>query len=154
MLDEVKSLERTGGVHYYAGMAQGIYEEEGIRLRVLSGIPSYVSAKYVSLEENALDSFGQADTALTLLAMTEDLPLRCVAGILSNVIAIASLGSKGVKKPKDLEGRKVGVAVGTGESMMLPLLAQLNGADFGKVKVVNVGPGNGKTLERGPQALM
>src|SRR5262249_55280985 len=53
---------------------------------------------------------------------------------------IFSLTKKGIRRPKDLEGRKVAFATGSGDFQLWPAFAKANGIDEAKVQKVFMGP--------------
>jgi NitT/TauT family transport system substrate-binding protein len=55
-------------------------------------------------------------------------------------MGIAVLGDSPLKEPKDLEGKKLGATVTSGEYPFLPALAKKTGFDWSKVQVVALDP--------------
>ncbi len=53
--------------------------------------------------------------------------------------AIVGRKSRGVEKPKDLEGKKLGAPAADGAYAQWPIFVQANGIDASKVKIENVG---------------
>ncbi len=153
-MDVIKWFDRVGEVHFYVGLEQGFFREQNIDLEILTGIPSYAGVKMVSLSMNGLDSFTQADSSILVQAAAEGLSVIAVGAIMSNVVALAALKDLDLKVPRDLEGKKIGVSQGSGEALLLPVLAALNQVDLGKSQVTYLGPGQGRTIEQGPQALV
>jgi len=153
-MDLIKWFDRVGEVHFYVGLEQGFFQEQSIDLQILTGIPSYTGVKMVSLDMNALDSFTQADSSILVQAAAEALPVTAVGAIMSNVVALAALKDLNFKVPRDLEGKKIGVSQGSGEALLLPVLAALNQVDLGKSQITYLGPGQGRSIEQGPQSLV
>jgi NitT/TauT family transport system substrate-binding protein len=47
----------------------------------------------------------------------------------------------GIKGPKDLEGKSVGVPAGDAQRVLWPALARANSVDMDKVRLINIKPG-------------
>lgn len=139
--------------HFMAvAQAKGFYAQEGIDLEFVSGMPSYVGCKIVSSDAHAMNTFAQSDGAVVIQSLTEGLPITCVGALFFNVVGVGGLRANGIKSPKDIEGKKVAFAGGSGEALLFPVFAKLNGIDLGKVTVAYSGTGIGR-LEPIPKAL-
>ena len=153
-MDNVKCIDRIGQPFYYVAQEQGYFREEGIDFDLITGMPSYCAGKMLATDYHSMDSFASADSSISMQLMSEQVPVFVAGAVLSNVVALASLSENPINEPGDLEGKTVGVAQGSGEAMLLPILLKEHGVDITQVHISHPGPGIGKTIEQAPQLLI
>ncbi|HUA54973.1 MAG TPA: ABC transporter substrate-binding protein [Candidatus Sulfotelmatobacter sp.] len=124
------------GQYAYVYMARqlGYWKKRGIEVDIVSGRGSLGAIQGIASGQFEL---GGAATGANLLSITKGVDLR----ILGTQGYDASLGvlvpAKGpIKKPKDIEGRKIGVTAAGGDTPFLPAYYKLAGVDANKVTTV------------------
>jgi NitT/TauT family transport system substrate-binding protein len=129
-----------GGDHcfYYVAKEKGFYREKGLEVNIERGQGSGDTVKRVEL--NTVD-VGLADTGTLVVARSKGAKVKVIAMIYSNSPnGIKTWKGSGIEKPKDLEGRKVGVPAGDAQRVLWPALAAANGIDMDKVTLINIKP--------------
>lgn len=117
-------------------VANGYFKKRGIDVKVSRGFGSVASAQAVG--QGKFD-FGISAAPAAYLQAAKGLGLTHLACLsYSSSMGVGYLRSSGIKSPKDLEGKKMGSVVKSGEFPFLPLFGQKAGFDFDKVEVVQV----------------
>ena len=130
-----------GGDHcfYFVAQAKGFFKANGLTVKIERGQGSGDTVKRVDV--GSVD-VGLADTGTLVVARSKGAKVKSVAMIYSNSPnGIKTIKESGITKPKDLEGRKIGVPAGDAQRVLWPALAQANGVDMAKVSLVNIKPG-------------
>lgn len=135
ILDWTPNTNHTG---IYVAKEKGYYEELGLDVEIIQ--PSEGS----SLQ---LVAAGKGDFAISYqedltYARTSDnsLPVKAIATIIQhNTSGFASPREKGIETAKDFEGKVYGGWGGPTEGSILQAVMEKNGADFSKLKIVDVG---------------
>lgn len=130
-----------GGDHcfYFVAKEKGFYKEQGLDVTIERGQGSGDTVKRVEL--GTVD-VGLADTGTLAVARSKGAKVKAIAmiyGISPN--GIKTYKGSGITKPKDLEGRKVGVPAGDAQRVLWPALAKANEIDVDKVALINIKPG-------------
>jgi ABC-type nitrate/sulfonate/bicarbonate transport system substrate-binding protein len=133
MLDWFPNTNHSG---LYAAQDQGYYAQEGLELNIIQaaegGNPQLVAT-------------GKSDFAISYqeevtIARSQDIPIVAIAAVIQhNTSGFASPVNKNIKTPKDFEGKTYGGWGSPAEAAVLKVLMAKYGADFNKVKMVNVG---------------
>ena len=133
MLDWFPNTNHSG---LYAAKEQGYYAEEGLDVDMVQpsegGNPQLIAA-------------GKADFAISYqeevtVARSQDIPVVALAAVIQhNTSGFASPISKNIRTPKDFEGKTYGGWGSPSEEAVLKMLMAKHGADFSKVKMVNIG---------------
>ncbi|MDD3364707.1 MAG: ABC transporter substrate-binding protein [Syntrophomonas sp.] len=120
----------------YVAKDQGYYAQEGLDVNIIQpsegGNPQLIAA-------------GKGDFAISYqeevtMARSQDIPVVAVATVIQhNTSGFASPVNKNIKTPKDFEGKTYGGWGSPAETAVLKVLMDKYGADFNKVKIVNVG---------------
>jgi NitT/TauT family transport system substrate-binding protein len=129
-----------GGDHcfYYVAKEKGFYKEKGLEVTIERGQGSGDTVKRVEL--NTVD-VGLADTGTLVVARSKGAKVKVIGMIYSrSPNGIKTWKGSGITKPKDLEGRKVGVPPGDAQRVLWPALAAANGIDMNKVTLINIQP--------------
>jgi NitT/TauT family transport system substrate-binding protein len=121
---------------FWIAKERGWYAEEGLDVTIKS---SGGSAQAMQLVTGGQAEFGNvAGSSLVQAAGKGDLPLRMVALFgQKDSLSMAYFESSGIKTPKDLEGRKLGIVPGSVAYLLWPSFAKANGIDPAKVQLVN-----------------
>jgi len=128
----------TLGYHapFYYGVAQGIYEQEGIKLTIEEGKGS---ASVAQLAASGNDDFGFSDATTVAQLVAKGLPGKVVMGILrGTTLAMFFPPDRGIKTPADLQGRTISVCPGDAISVYIePYLKSLGlgGTELDKLSV-------------------
>jgi ABC-type nitrate/sulfonate/bicarbonate transport system substrate-binding protein len=124
-------------VPVYAAMRAGYFEDAG--LRVTLQVPSNAD------DPLKLVAAGKVDVAVNyesnvILARSQGLPVRSIGLLVSQPLTtVMFLKSSGIRRPRDLVGRRVGFAVSGLEDAMIDQILNSDGAAKSKVTLVNVG---------------
>ncbi len=133
ILDWVPNTNHTG---IYAAKELGYYAQEGLRVEIIQpaegGSPDLIAAGRGQFGISYQEQVTYARTAL------EKVPVVAVAAIIShNTSGFASPVDRGIKTPKDFEGKRYG---GWGSPMEEAKgLMKKYGADFTRIDMVNIG---------------
>ncbi|TFG60776.1 MAG: ABC transporter substrate-binding protein [Spirochaetales bacterium] len=135
VLDWVPNTNHAG---VYTALELGLYDREGIRLTIVQPAES-TSPLLVAAGRGEFGISFQDELTYALTGGTP-LPLRAVAAILQhNTSGFASLPDRHIRNPKDFEGRTYGGWGSEFEDALIRAVMKEAGADFSKVKVVNIG---------------
>lgn len=121
----------------YVALARGYYARAGLRVdvRVPAGTTDALT----------LVAHGSGDIAISyeptvLLARAQGIPVAATAAIVQRPLnAVLALRSTGITRPRQLEGRTVGVAGLPNDYTDLRAILRHDGGDYGEVRTVTVG---------------
>jgi ABC-type nitrate/sulfonate/bicarbonate transport system substrate-binding protein len=123
----------------YAAQKEGFWSKRGLDVTISRGFGSGEASKNVGLGRY---NFGQADIGAMIKASSSDLPLVSIAMVnQTSPVCIISLKGSGIKKPKDLEGKKIGGTPAGATNNLWPAFARANNIDVSKVQMVSLQPG-------------
>lgn len=128
------------GVHapFFIAQKLGYYEEAGLDMKILEGNGSSAT---VLLVGNGSDTFGFADSGVAAKAISEGVPVKVISGLLEkSAMVLTSLENKGIKTPKDLEGKTLGVGAAEALTQLLPAFLSANMVDSTKIRLVTLPP--------------
>lgn len=133
LLDWTPNTNYTG---VYVAQKLGYYEEEGLDVEVNQ--PGEGStAQLIAAGQGDFSFSYQEDMTI---ARTQGLPVKAIAAVIQhNTSGFASPVEKGIKSPKDFEGKKYGGWGSPAEEAMLKALMDKAGADFNKLEMINIG---------------
>jgi len=127
----------------YVARDKGFWKKAGLDVSVARGSGSGAAAQAVSA---GTFDFGMAATPTVIIQAAKKLPITCIGQInYDALMGIGLLAGSSIKQPKDLEGKKLGASVTSGEYPFLPLYADKAGFDLAKVQMVQL---DGKVRER------
>jgi len=133
LLDWTPNTNYTG---VYVAQKLGYYEEEGLDVEVNQ--PGEGST--AQLIAAGQGDFGFSYQEDMTIARTQGLPVKAIAAVIQhNTSGFASPAEKGIKTPKDFEGKKYGGWGSPAEEAMLKALMDKAGADFNKLEMINIG---------------
>lgn len=130
-----------GGDHcfYFVAKDKGLYTQEGLDVTIERGRGSGDTVKRVDI--GTVD-IGLADTGTLVVARSKGAKVKDIAMIYANSPnGIKTRLDTGIKGPKDLEGKSVGVPAGDAQRVLWPALARANGVNMDKVRLINIKPG-------------
>jgi NitT/TauT family transport system substrate-binding protein len=121
---------------FWIAKERGWYAEEGLDVAIKG---SSGSAQAMQIVTGGQAEFGNvAASSLVEAAGKGELPLRMVALFgQRDSLSMAYFESSGIKTPKDLEGRKVGIVPGSMAYILWPSFAKAAGFDASKVQMLN-----------------
>jgi ABC-type nitrate/sulfonate/bicarbonate transport system substrate-binding protein len=133
MLDWVPNTNHTG---LFVAQEEGYFTDAGLDVKIIQPGEVYPEAAVAS---GAAD-FGVSFQEQVTLARAENVTIVSIAAILQhNTSGFASLSELGVNSPVDFEGLSYGAWGSPFEEPTLRVLMQDAGADFGKLRILNVG---------------
>jgi NitT/TauT family transport system substrate-binding protein len=122
---------------YWLARERGWYAEHGLSVKIQPGRGSGQVAQVVAAGQA---EFGQmTPVVLTQTVAKQKAPLKMVGVTFQrDTIALKYFKASGIRTPKDLEGRTVGLVPGTVNELLWRAFARAAGFDADKVKVVGV----------------
>ena len=122
---------------------KGFWKNHGLDVSVARGSGSGAAAQAVSA---GTFDFGMAATPTVIIQAAKKLPITCIGQInYDALMGVGVLANSPIRTPRDLEGKKLGASVSSGEYPFMPLFAEKAGFDLAKVQIVQV---DGKVRER------
>tara|TARA_E500000331_G_scaffold61860_1_gene56452 strand:- start:5644 stop:6759 length:1116 start_codon:yes stop_codon:yes gene_type:complete len=129
-------IPNGGSAWIYTAAAKGFFEKRGIKAKISRGFGSTASAQAIG--QGKFD-FGISSAPTATLQTVRGMKLAYLGCCsYSSAMGVVYLKDSGIKSPKDLEGKKCGSVVKSGEYPFLPLFGQKAGFDWSKVDVVQV----------------
>lgn len=143
ILDYVPNTNHTG---FYVGKAKGFFEEEGIDLEIVEPVDGITNA----LVAKGTGDFGisyQED--VTYARVNEQpLPIRAIATIIQhNTSGLVSVKEKGIKTPKDFEGKTYAGWGSPAEEAVLKAIMKKSGATPKKLNIITADSVNYESLK-------
>lgn len=133
VLDWSPNTNHTG---LYVAKEQGFYEEEGLNVDILLPGSGGADAMVASGEVPFGISYQEGVTQ----GRTQGVPLVSIAAVIQhNTSGFAAPVDRGIKTPKDYEGKTYGGWGSPVEEAILKSIMDQTGADVSKVKFVNMG---------------
>src|ERR1700753_1351857 len=127
----------------YVARDKGFWKKAGLDV---SGARDWGPAPAAKAVSAGTFDFGMAATPTVIVQAAKKLPITCIGQInYDALMGIGLLAGSPIKQPKDLEGKKLGASVASGEYPFLPLYAEKAGFDLAKVQMVQL---DGKVRER------
>lgn len=117
---------------------RGLYKAAGLEVDILRGYGSGESVKRTAL---GTTTFAMADPASVALGRDKGLLVRQVATVMDRSSdAMYFRKGSGISKPKDLEGKTIGVAAGESHLALFPAFAKNANIDVSRIKWVTFNP--------------
>jgi len=122
---------------YYLGKKKGFYQEEGVDIEILPGLGSAMAVQLVGTGDSM---FGVAVADALTVGRGQGIPVVSTAVLLQrSPTVLASFKEKGVTKPSDLYGKRIGVATQSTVYAYWVAFTKINQIDRSKLEEVNVG---------------
>jgi NitT/TauT family transport system substrate-binding protein len=119
----------------YVAKTKGFWAKRGLSVSIARGNGS--TAAVLALAGGQFD-FCFASSPAGVLASVQGLKITHVACTSYNsTMSVAVLADSAIKAPKDLEGKKLGCVVDSGDFPFLPVFARKAGFDLAKVNIVH-----------------
>lgn len=123
---------------FYVGVANGFFKKQGLDVTVEPGNGSANVAQAIG---NGNGDFATVDGGTMMQLVGKGLPVKAVMGLYErNPNGVIYRLDRGIKRPKDLEGKTLALSNGDAPSALLPAFAKATGLDLSKVNVVNTAP--------------
>jgi ABC-type nitrate/sulfonate/bicarbonate transport system substrate-binding protein len=131
-------IPHGGYTSVFVAKKLGAWEKRGVDVTIDRGFGSGEVCKTLGLGQY---DFGNLDIGVMTNCVSKGLDLVAI-GLLAarSPIGIFSLAKKGIKTPKDLEGKKVAFATGSGDYQLWPAFVKATGIDDARVQKVLMGP--------------
>jgi NitT/TauT family transport system substrate-binding protein len=127
------------GIHapFFLAKDRGYYSDNGIDITIEEGRGSGTTVKLVGNKSN---DFGLADAGTTIIAVTKEVPVKCIFTLNKSDLAVVFLEKTNIKTAKDIEGKKVAVTAGDSLHQMFPAVVKANNLDEKKIKLLFMDP--------------
>lgn len=120
----------------FVALDKGYYAAEGLDVQLAEGSGAETVVKMIGL---GTDKIGYGPATVVAEAVNQGLPLKAVAVYQPAVpIGLASFPDVRLQRPKDLEGRSLGVTIGETLANLLEPFARINHVDLTRVKVIQM----------------
>lgn len=121
----------------YLAQSRGYFKAEGLEVNIHAPSNPEDILKVVGA---GTDQFGISYQTDVLTARAASIPVKSVATIVQHPLnTVMFLKSAGITRPKDLEGKKVGVPGVPSDGPLLRTMLESDGGDINKVEQINVG---------------
>ncbi len=121
----------------YLAQSRGYFKAEGLEVTIHAPSNPEDILKVVAA---GTDQFGISYQTDLLTARAAGIPVRSMAAIVQHPLnTVMFLKSSGIARPKDLEGKKVGVPGVPSDAPLLRTMLEADGGDINKVEQINVG---------------
>lgn len=136
VLDYTPNTNHTG---IYLAKEKGYYKDQGIDLEIIQPSDSD-SATLVASDKAQFGVSYQEDVTYALTREKDPLPVKAIATIIQhNTSGFAAPVEKNIKTAKDFEGKTYGGWGSPSEEAIIKLAMKKKGADFNKLKRVDIG---------------
>jgi ABC-type nitrate/sulfonate/bicarbonate transport system substrate-binding protein len=120
----------------WVAKSRGFWKKRGLDVELAAGRGSLAATQAIA---GGQFDFGSADTGVMILGASKGLPLKALGVITyKNMMGVGVPADSPIRKPRDLEGKKVGSTPASGEVAYFPVFAQLTGVDPKKIDWVNM----------------
>src|ERR1019366_7561212 len=117
---------------------KGTYKAEGLNVTIDQAAGSIESIKRVAAGDYDM-GFGDINLLIKFHDANPDAPKAVFMVYNRPPFSIVARKSRGISKPKDLEGKTLGAPALDGAYAQWPIFAQANGIDTSQVAIENVG---------------
>jgi NitT/TauT family transport system substrate-binding protein len=128
----------VGGLHagFFVAKEKGFYASKGLDVTINRGFGSGDTAKVVA---TGTAQFGEVNVPTAIISRGKEVPLTVIGVIIGKAPeSILSFADKGIRKPKDVEGKTFAEASGAAIMVTWPAFAKLAGIDINKATHIPV----------------
>ena len=128
----------VGGLHagFFVAKEKKLYSAKGLDVTISRGFGSGDTAKVVA---TGAAQFGEVNVPTAIISRGKDIPLTIIGVIIGKAPeSILSFAEKGIRKPKDVEGKTFAEASGAAIMVTWPAFAKLAGIDINKATHIPV----------------
>jgi putative hydroxymethylpyrimidine transport system substrate-binding protein len=134
VLDWYPWADHTG---LYLAQSKGYFKDEGLEVDIH---PPSNPDDILKAVGAGTDNFGISYQTDVITARAASVPIKSIAAIVQHPLnTVMALKSSGITRPKQLEGKKVGVPGVPSDEPLLKTMLAADGASIDKVEMVNVG---------------
>ena len=124
---------------FLVGLDKGYYRAEGLNVTIDSAAGSLEPINRVASGTYDM-GFGDVNSLIKFRDANPNTPIKAVFMVYNRPpFSIVGRKRRGITKPKDLEGKKLGAPAPDGAYAQWPIFVQANGIDASKVTIENVG---------------
>jgi NitT/TauT family transport system substrate-binding protein len=124
---------------FLVALDRGYYKAEGLDVTIDTSGGSVEPINRLASRTYDM-AFADINSLIKFRDQNPQAPLKAIFMVYSNPpFAIVSRKSRGITRPKDLEGRKLGAPAADGAYAQWPIFVQANSIDATKVEILNVG---------------
>lgn len=121
----------------YVAQSRGFFKDEGLEVDIH---PPSNPEDILKVVATGTDNFGISYQTDVLTARAANVPVKSLAAIVQHPLnTVMTLKSAGITRPKQLEGKKVGVPGVPSDIPLLQTMLQADGSSIDKVEIVPVG---------------
>lgn len=121
----------------YLAQSRGYFKDEGLEVDIHAPSNPEDILKVVAA---GTDNFGISYQTDVLSARAASVPVKSIAAIVQHPLnTIMTLKGAGITRPKDLEGKKVGIPGVPSDGPLLRTMVEADGGNIAKVEQINVG---------------
>lgn len=121
---------------YWLAKSRGWYADAGLDVTIRGGRGSGLAIQVVTAGK--ADFGNAASSSLVQAVAKQNVPIKMVAVFFQrDTTGIGFMKSSGIKSPKDLEGRKIGLVPGGIHYLLWPSFARAAGIDASKVQILS-----------------
>ena len=127
-----------GGLHagFFVAKEKGFYASKGLDVAINRGFGSGDTAKVVA---TGAAHFGEVNLPTAIISRGKEIPLGILGVIIGKAPeSILAFAEKGIRKPKDVEGKTFAEASGAAIMVTWPAFAKLAGIDISKATHIPV----------------
>ncbi len=129
---------------FWLAIDSGFYKEQGLDVNYVEGKGSSYAIQAVGAEKADI---GVSDLGTAAFGISRKTPIKAVFSFLqSGPQAVISHRKTGIKKPKDVEGKRVAFGPADSGWILFPAFANANGIDMSKIIQVSAGPSSMRQL--------
>ena len=133
LLDWKAQMEHAG---FFVAKAKGYYLEEGLEVTILEGSGAPTTARVVG---NGTYPLGIASGSATVMARDKGIPVVSLAVINQHSpVAVYALREKGILRPEDLIGKRIGVNIGGTKHREFQAFLKKVGIDEGQIQLMGM----------------
>ena len=123
---------------FHLAIDNGYYKAEGLDVNYVEGKGSSMAIQAVGAEKADI---GVSDLGTAAFAISKNTPIKAIFSFLqSGPQSAVSHRETGIKKPKDLEGKRIAFGPADSGWILFPAFAAANGIDMSKIIQVAAGP--------------
>jgi NitT/TauT family transport system substrate-binding protein len=131
-------IPHGGYTHVFVTKKLGYWEKRGLDVTIDRGFGSGEVCKTLGLGQY---DFGNIDMGVMTNCVSKGLDLVAIGSLSPrSPLGIFSLSKKNVRAPRDLEGKRVAFATGSGDFQLWPAFVKATGIDDARVQKVFMGP--------------
>jgi NitT/TauT family transport system substrate-binding protein len=133
----------AGGVDVplFVAQSKGYFKDAGLDVDIVDGNGSTGTISAIGSGDFQMGIAGLGALAQAQQAAGAD-TIVAVAGLLQkDPSSIIALESSGIKEPKDIEGKRLGIDAGGFEDSMIKAFAEATDVDLAKVEIITIGGG-------------